>query len=753
MKTFIRKKLSLVLVITFILSIIQFNSLTVFASTNGDFTIIAGVLTKYNGSGGSVVIPDGVTSIGSGAFQHCVNVNKITIPNTVKSIENYAFQFCNNLNTINIPSSVISIGSNAFEKCTSLTNIIIPDSVTKIDRWTFESCTGLTSITIPSSVTNIGEDIFVECTNLTSINVDSGNNKYSSEAGILFNKDKTELIKYPVGNKNRSYTIPDSVKSIGIKALESTELNSITIPSTVTSIGDYAFCSCHNLTNISLPKNLTKLGNAAFINCTNLTSMSIPEGITNIGYQEFGGCTNLNNITIPTAVTSIGNDAFADCAKLTNLTIPSTVTIIGVDAFERTPWLNNYPNDFVIVGNNILVKYKGNQDNVVIPYNVTAIAGNTFYDCTSLTNVTIPKNVKNIDGSAFWHFIRIDSMSSRVDNFDITIYGESNSYAETYAKTEKIPFKSIAVSVNNNTNNTTIKGSNIIRLGGQDRYETAVAISKSGWTQSDNVILTSGENYPDALVGSSFAYLKNAPVLITSSSKLDGNVSEEIARLKAKNVYILGSNSTISQSVDNELKQKYNVVRIGGEGLYDTAVKVGEEIRNLKQFDTVVIAPQGDFPDTLAIAPFSAINTMPILFSDKDNLRADTMAAIQKWNIKNVVIVGGTGVISNDIDNKLKSIGINVTRLAGQDRYDTALEIIKHYAPSEGYKDISIATGEAYPDALTGASLAARNNMPLVLVNKDNVKTNISEYINKNKIEKAYIFGGTGVVSNSIVSQ
>jgi putative cell wall-binding protein len=296
-----------------------------------------------------------------------------------------------------------------------------------------------------------------------------------------------------------------------------------------------------------------------------------------------------------------------------------------------------------------------------------------------------------------------------------------------------------------------IKVNSSERLSGNDRYETAVDISKSGWQQSDNIILTSGETYADALVGTSFAYLKNAPVLITSPDTLDSDVSAEIARLQAKNVYILGCDTTISQKVDNELKEKYNVVRIGGTGLYDTAVNVGNEIRKIKQFDTVIVAPEGDFPDALAIAPFSAMNTMPILFSEKDNLRPDTMTAIQEWGIKNVVIVGGTGVISDTIDSQLKNQGINVTRLAGQDRYDTALEIIKYYAPSQGYKNISIASGEEYPDALTGAVFAAKNKVPLVLVGKDSAKTNISDYINNHTIDNAYIFGGTGAVSDRVI--
>ena len=299
--------------------------------------------------------------------------------------------------------------------------------------------------------------------------------------------------------------------------------------------------------------------------------------------------------------------------------------------------------------------------------------------------------------------------------------------------------------------NTPIKVSNVVRLAGADRYQTAIAISKSGWTKSDNVILVDGNNYPDALVGSSYAYSKDAPILTTPADKLNSDISAEIARLGAKTVYILGNTTSVSQSVADELSQRYNVVRIGGADIFDTAVKVGEEIRKTKTFDTVALATQGGFADALAIAPFSARNNMPLLFSGKDNLRDDTLQALKEWNIKNVVIAGGTGVVSTTVEDTLKNMGIIVTRLAGQDRYDTALEIVKHFAPAGGYTNISVCTGENYPDALTGAVLAAKNNTPLVLVRKDSVKDTISQYINKNTLDKSYIFGGAGVVSDKIV--
>lgn len=299
----------------------------------------------------------------------------------------------------------------------------------------------------------------------------------------------------------------------------------------------------------------------------------------------------------------------------------------------------------------------------------------------------------------------------------------------------------------------TLNVGTVERLAGDSRYNTAVAISKSGWSHSDNVVLANGNNFPDALVGSSFAYLKDAPILITPSDALDNDIRAEIERLGAKTVYILGNNSSVSKAIENDLIQNYNVIRIGGTEVFDTAVKIGDEIRKTNQFDTVAIATQGNFPDVLAIAPFSAKNTMPILFSEVGRLRTDTKEALQAWGVKNVVIAGGTGVVSSAVENELTSMGITVTRLAGYDRYDTALAIIKHFAPQGGYTSVSIATGENYPDALTGAVLAAKTSTPLVLVEKYGVKSSITDYLNGHTLDKAYIFGGTGVVSDGFIGK
>ena len=288
---------------------------------NGRYYVVSGIGTCADTE---IVIPDTydagdahgalpVKAINPRAFADCWRLTSVVIPEGVVTIGNSAFESCDNLTEISIPNSVTIIGESAFAHCISLTSIVLPESVTIIGNQAFYGCIRLIGINIPSSVTSIGWGLFYGCSGLTGVNI---SNSVTSIEHLTF---------YGCSSL-ASINIPSSVTSIGNSAFsDCTSLTSIILPNGVTSIGDSAFEGCTSLTGINIPGSVTSIGESAFYGCSALASIILPDKITTIENNVFCGCANLKSVYISGGVTSIGSYAFYDCSSLNELRYGGTV--------------------------------------------------------------------------------------------------------------------------------------------------------------------------------------------------------------------------------------------------------------------------------------------------------------------------------------------------------------------------------------------------------------------------------------------
>lgn len=291
----------------------------------------------------SVYIPDSVEKIGVRTFCRCTELGRVTLPKKLDEISDYTFLECSKLYSVDFPEELTSIGKQAFSGCKNLPDVTLPDTVESIGHAAFANCSAFTKFTLPASCSSFKAGSLYSCMNLSRIEVADGNEYFLSKGNVLFNKDMTELVLYPIGKSGTSYTVPDGVKKINENAFSRMlALQSIKLPDGLESIGNNAFSNT-GLESIDMPDSVTTVGVEAFAACFSLKSVSLSGNLKKIDRMTFNCDSKIEEIYIPENISEIGAQAFQGTSGLKKAIIANGDAVIDSGAFDQI-----YKDGFVI---------------------------------------------------------------------------------------------------------------------------------------------------------------------------------------------------------------------------------------------------------------------------------------------------------------------------------------------------------------------------------------------------------------------
>lgn len=418
-------------------------------------TTSAGVMNNYSSGSSSkpaysyrsqvlkLVVEEGITSIGNCAFYGYTNLKEVSLPDTLTKIGNNAFQSCTGLTEIVIPDSVTELGYYVFNNCTSLTSAVLSDGITSLGERSFYGCTSLVNVDLPENLTTIGINAFYNCKALTSITLPESLTTIRNSAfygcvaisGILVIPEQVTSIEANAFRNCDSLTglvVYNSATSIGGSAFYDCDgLLSVDLGNCVTSISDYAFYSCGALLSLDLGNSVTSIGSYAFQNCSAIAGdLVIPDSVKTIGYQAFYNLDKITSIVFGTGLTRIDDYAFCSCdgvlqitftgtiaptiyssafssmSKLASVTVPlegysSFVNAFGASFSTKLRLQCSDDHSDMVIVDDVLVAYFGNDTTVEIPEGVRVIGDGAFMHCTTLISVVIPDTVTEIGNYAF----------------------------------------------------------------------------------------------------------------------------------------------------------------------------------------------------------------------------------------------------------------------------------------------------------------------------------------------------------------
>lgn len=402
------------------------------AASASDFQTQGSTLVKYRGTEERVTIPDTVEVVGESAFENNQKVQFVVISKSVKRLDAYVFWGCNNLEEVVLGKGLTAVDEYSFAGCTGLKQITIPENVQSIDAQAFAGCINLTDIYIPATVTGIAEDAFLNCDNVT-IHADEGSVAAQFSQKLAEQKNRDPLVTAAPVQTPTAVSRPDTQAttepvSTATPAPAATPVPGNVLGSTII-VGNHALVMVHpgeekvqqgytepeagqetgEEQDITAETENGKVPEWMYYRNQSVSAVTIPEGTTEIGRFAFSR-SSLRTVTIPEGVTVIDYAAFYHCDNLDNVILPDTVNTVGAKAFTHTGWMDDFEensmDDFLISGD-ILVAYKGNLPEVVIPDGVRVIAEEAFRNHTELKKVHLPASVTDIGNDAFPEGIEI----------------------------------------------------------------------------------------------------------------------------------------------------------------------------------------------------------------------------------------------------------------------------------------------------------------------------------------------------------
>lgn len=585
----------------------------------------------YYSSIKSVVIREGVESVGSYAFYGHSSISRVSLPRSLRSIGTASFYSCSSLSSIELPSKLTSIGSNAFDFC-PISSVKIPASVSSISTNAFALC---------------GMDAKKSRVLIKEFSVDSANKKYSSVNGVLYNKDRTELIRCPMTKKG-AFAVPASVKRIGQDAFFGCiYLTSVTLPASVTSIEPYAFEYCEALQNITLPEGITAIREGVFNNCTALQNITVPKSVESIEAYAFYCCEALRSVIAHGSLKKIASSAFDECTSFGDLFFAgSEESYAAIDEGEGGRFKSAAVHfDFTLPtrlagSGRCETAAEISKAGFESAENVVLASGNDYADALAGVPLAYALDapvllIRNheLDSATLSEINRLGVKNVYILGGDFAINGGVESALKN-------------------------KGYNVSRLAGDDRFGTSVKIAEKLFELAgapDELFFTYSHNYPDALAISGIAASKGCPVLyIAGSGNLTDETSDYISSSDAPKATIISGPAIVGSAAEENIENSGvdSVKRIYGSDRYETCLKINRQYKDTFSGEAICVATGTNYPDALAGGVFAAANGAPLLLVG-DNLTNAQKNYLSELPPTDAYIFGGTGAVGENIVHDL----------------------------------------------------------------------------------------------------